>query len=221
MSLNTNVSACRRFVLLPAALLVIAIIVGSAMAHPLSNSKQPDLSGTWRLNQELSAYSTALPPEGVVNSGLTENSSWAFQKEPQSFRPSARVRELLDATATIEIFQHGHKLTMNAIGSSFVVLTRTINIDGRPSQHSFGLGDNGVSQAIWSDKRFILETMTHSGPKLTEVYELAPSGGRLYVLVKIEDEHWTQPLLIRRVYDKQSRKIGSHHASLAKKRHGL
>jgi hypothetical protein len=204
MSLSTSVSAPRPTKFLTAAFLLIAIVSASAMARPVSSSKQPDLSGTWRLNQELSVYPAELLQEEVGN-GLVVNSRWTPPANEPQFRSSARLRELMEATATIEIFRHGHKLTMNATGSSFVVLTRTVNTDGRPSEHSFGLGDKGVSHASWSDKRLILETNTLRGPKLTETYELSPDGERLTVMVKIEDPHFAQPLLVRRVYDKQPR----------------
>jgi len=188
-----------------AILLVMTAIGSSAMARPANNSKRRDLAGRWRLNRELSASSDLLSPGGVGDNEPVMNEHWALPvKDSQSGLASARVREVLDATTSLEIFQHGPELTINATGSVFVVLTRTIYIDGRPSEQRFALVDKGESQAHWNKNQFIVETKTKRGPKLTETYELSRGGKRLYLLVKIENENWTRPLLIRRVYDRDS-----------------
>jgi hypothetical protein len=188
-----------------AILLVMATIGPSAMAQSANNSKRRDLAGRWRLNRELSVYSAALPLIDAEGNQPPITEAWTLPvKNSQSAMASTRLRELLDATTSLAIFQHGRELTMNATGSDFVVLTRTIYTDGRSSEQRFGLGDNGESQAHWSKDQFIVETETKRGPKLTETYELSRGGKRLYLLVKIENENWTRPLLIRRVYDRDS-----------------
>ena len=186
-----------------AILLVMTAIGPYAMARPANNSKRRELAGRWRLNRQLSAYSGALLPAVVEGNEPVMNEHWAHPVKTSQFGlASARVREVLDATTSLEIFQHGRELTINATGSVFVVLTRTIYIDGRPSEQRFALVDKGESQAHWNKNQFIVETKTKRGPKLTETYELSRGGKRLYLLVKIENENWTQPLLIRRVYDR-------------------
>jgi hypothetical protein len=191
-------------VLLLSTLCVLVTAVLPASGYSASNSKQRRLPGRWRLNQELSAHSTGSLPGDVTGSDPFGNGNGAVAvNDSQSDLASVRVRELLDATTSLEIFLHGRRLTMNATGSAFVVLTRTIYTDGRPSEQRFGLGDNGEGQAQWSDKKFTVETRTKRGPKLTETYELSPNGERLYVMVKIETESWPRPLLIRRVYDRE------------------
>ncbi len=188
-----------------AILLVMTAIGSSAMAQPANNSKRRDLAGRWRLNRELSASSDLLSPGGVGDNEPVMNEHWALPvKDSQSGLASARVREVLDATSSLEIFQHRRELTINATGSVYVVLTRTIYTDGRPSEQRSALGDKGESQAHWNKNQFIVETNTKHGPKLTETYELSRGGARLYLLVKIENENWTRPLLIRRVYDRDS-----------------
>jgi hypothetical protein len=193
-----------------AILLVMTAIGPSAIAQPANSSKRRDLAGRWRLNRELSAFSDELSPGGVGDNEQVMSEHWALPvKDSQSGLASSRVREVLDATTSLEIFQHGRELTMNATGSVFVLLTRTIYTDGRPSEQRFALGDNGESQAHWNKNQFIVETKTKRGPKLTEAYELSRGGTRLYLLVKIENENWMRPLLIRRVYDRDS--TTTHH----------
>ena len=195
--------------LLRSALLVAAALAATALAQPVNDSKQPDLSGTWRLNQKLSADLRNAPPAEFGNTErivpVSSYEDWASTvKEAQRTEIIARVRELFEATKTLEIFQRGRELTMNATGSAFVVLTRTISTDGRPSEQGFGLGVKGESEARWNERKFIVETKTERGQRLTETYELSPSGDRLYVFVKIENERWAKPLFVRRIYDRQT-----------------
>jgi len=190
---------------LPAILLVMSAFGSAGLAQSANNSTRRDLAGKWQLNRELSAYSPALFPGGVESNEPVMNGRWTVPvKDSHRALASARVRELLEATTSLEIFQHGRELTMNATGSDVVVLTRTIYTDGRPSEQRFGLGDNGESQALWNKNQFIVKTRTKRGPKLTETYALSASGKRLYVLVKIEHESLTRPILIRLVYDRDS-----------------
>jgi hypothetical protein len=194
--------------LLLAAVLVMAATGPSALAQSANNSKRRDLAGKWRLNRELSAYHAALLPGDVEGNEMFMNESRSLPiKESQFGLASARVRELLDATTSLEIFPHGHEITMNATGSVFVVLTRTIHTDGRHSEQRLGLSNDGESQARWNKKQFIVETKTKRGPKLTETYEVSASGERLYVLVKVENAGWTRPLFISRVYDRESKNV--------------
>lgn len=182
-------------------LLPLALLAATAQAHSRNELKQPELSGIWRLNLELSEEGYQITQTKTSDDRLVLT-NW---REPSQGKQPARLRELLEATRTLEIHQRGRQLTMNATGSDFVVLTRTVYTDGRRSQHSFGLGDKGESQARWSEQKFILETDLNRGSRLTESYELSPGGDRMSVLVKIEAPGWSQPILIRRIYDKDIR----------------
>jgi hypothetical protein len=183
-------------------LFVSAVLAPSVLAHQ-NGSTEPDLSGTWELNQRLSAYSFETPPGGTRKGDGESPVSYEYSSSVAAAQRVARMRELLDVTKKLEIFQQGRELTMNATGGTFVVLTRTIYTDGQLSEQRFGHGDKGVGQGKWNENRFVIETKTERGPKVTEIYELSAGGERLYLSVKIEHESWTQPVYIRRVYDKQ------------------
>ena len=113
---------------------------------------------------------------------------------------SARVRELLDATRKLAIFQQRRELTLNATGANFVVLARTFPTDGVPALRGFGPGSKGSSQAQWAENRFIIKTTSERGPQVTETYEV--SGGRLYLSVKIQNDRLSIPTFVLRIYDK-------------------
>jgi hypothetical protein len=110
---------------------------------------------------------------------------------------------MLEATELLEIFQHGRQITMNATGSANVVLTRTVYTDGRPSEQRFGAGYRGISRSEWDGNIFVIETEISAGPRVTETYEISDDD-LLYVSVRIENPRWSQPVVVRRVYDRIS-----------------
>jgi hypothetical protein len=112
------------------------------------------------------------------------------------------VAELLEASELLEILRDGKEITMNAIGSPDIVITRTIYADGRSSEQSFGAGNLAVSRATWDNEKLIIETVTTRALYVTETYELNADGNSLAVSVQIENRLWDQPLFIHRVYDR-------------------
>jgi hypothetical protein len=140
--------ATRKSVGFLVALLASAVGTPTNGAHLFGDAKQINLSGRWRLNQQQSAYS-AEPAEGELS--------------PE------RVSDIFEDWAGVT-----NEKQMNATGSAFVVITRTIYTDGRPSKYMFTSGDLGESRARWAEQKFIVETKTARGSKLTETYELSP-----------------------------------------------
>ena len=194
---------------LVAALLLAGFVVASAAAQPTQaqrarRPKWPNLSGTWRLNESLSTHwSNAMSKE--VGSELimmpVSFDAASFHLMPiKGAEASARVRELLDATRKLEIFQQRRELTLNATGVNFVVLTRTFLTDEVPASKGFLPGGRWRSQAQWAGNRFIIQTTAERGPQLTETYEV--SGGRLYLSIKIQNDQLAIPTFVLRIYDK-------------------
>ena len=186
-------------------LLVFAAGTTTSRAHSVGDAKQINLSGKWRLNQQLSAYSAA-PAGGDV---FPEKASGSFDdsadvtKEQELAVADLRLRELFEASNALEIFRKGRELTMNATGSALVVITRTIYTDGRPSEYKFTSGDLGESRARWAEQKLIVETKTARGSRLTETYELSPDRNHLVVSVKLIGGR-TRPIVIRRMYDRET-----------------
>jgi hypothetical protein len=179
--------------------LVLSLAVGTG-ARPYRVSGKQKLSGTWQLNHDLSMSGRGETLEQLGNDGqslpIPEPTVWRLAaNEP-------RIVELLEATELLEILLHGRELTMNATGGSDVVLTRTLLMDGQPSEQSFVPGA-GSSQARWANGRLVIETQTTIGPRVIEIYELVDVD-RLRLSVRIENQNWARPLLLQRVYDRIS-----------------
>jgi hypothetical protein len=183
-------------------LLIPALTIGTSNAgtETQRNKIRQKLSGTWQLNLDLSSDGRSELPGNLDSpnriSLIRSTDLWAqVEAEPLT-------AELLEASELLEILRHGKELTINAIGSPDIVLTRTVYTDGRLSEQSFGSGNSGISRARWDDERLIIETETTGALRVTETYELNANGSLLAVSVQIENPLWSQPLFIHRVYDR-------------------
>jgi hypothetical protein len=193
-----RVSGIHRLLLL----LIPALTIGTSNAgtETQRNKIRQKLSGTWQLNLDLSSDGRSELPGNLDSpnriSLIRSTDLWAqVEAEPLT-------AELLEASELLEILRHGKELTINAIGSPDIVLTRTVYTDGRLSEQSFGSGNSGISRARWDDERLIIETETTGALRVTETYELNANGSLLAVSVQIENPLWSQPLFIHRVYDR-------------------
>ena len=158
---------------LAAALLLAGFFVGAVAVQPTQTQrakrpKWPNLSGTWRLNESLSAdWSNAMSNEvgsELIMTPVSFDAASLYVMPIKGAETSARVRELLDATRKLEIFQQRRELTLNATGAKFVVLARTFPTDDAAALRGFGPGSKGSSQAQWADNRFIIETTVGTRP---------------------------------------------------------
>ena len=161
---------------LVAALLLAGFFVGAVAVQPIQaqrarRPKWPNLSGTWRLNESLSAdWSNAMSNEvgsELIMTPVSFDAASLHVTQIKAAETSARVRELLDATRKLEIFQQRRELTLNATGANFVVLARTFPTDDAPALRGFGPGSKGSSQAQWAENRFIIKTTSERGPQVT------------------------------------------------------
>jgi hypothetical protein len=190
-----------RHIFVAFATTLVAVLGPAAVAHPSSFVVKPMIAGSWQLNRELSSNGRSeLPGQlatGEQSLPVSTTAFWTIAEE------NPRNTEMLEATELLEISQHGRQITMNATGSANVVLTRTVYTDGRPSEQRFGFGYGGISRAAWDGNIFVIETETSAGPSVTETYEVSDDD-LLYVSVRIENPRWSQPLVVRRVYDRIS-----------------
>jgi hypothetical protein len=162
-SARPSVSACALF-----TVTLFTVLPLRAMASTL-HGKTPDLSGTWQLNDTLSDNGRSELPGNLDSPGRL---SLIQETEPCSeAETDSLICELLEATQLIEIFHDGARLTMNAIGSSKIVLTRTLFTDDRPSEQRFGFGEAGVGRGNWNEQKLIIETEMNC-LNITETYEL-------------------------------------------------
>jgi hypothetical protein len=186
----------------------------------------PNLTGTWRLNADQSDRPPtktfqvrALGIEGLDEvhrpgsgredgetahagfpdwSNVTPSSSLSGEEPIRSRREKSR---LMPGEYSLEIAQKGSEITINE-GTAYLVRTRTLSTDSRKAAiDKSGTGKNSTV-AMWQDCQLVVETKTDRGGKLIETYQLSPSGRQIYVTVEFANNQLSEPITIRRVYDK-------------------
>lgn len=199
-----------------AALLTLLFLASAAPAAALDDKNKtkpapPNISGRWRLNKSQSddprekmrqAMSRGdfpgRPGGGGPGGGPPPG---GFPGGPPPGGDGGGFPGGMEASEALEIVQGDGELTINETGSSEVVRTRIVYTDGRKSEQSTP-GGRAEIKGKWKGSKLVVEIKPERGGKLTETYELAPSGGQLYVTTKIENERLPQAVSIRRVYDR-------------------
>lgn len=149
-----------------------------------------NLDGEWQLNHQRSddpqeKIEQALGKGGGLLGGLAKN----------------RKKDAMQRLATTD-----EKLAIKTTSNQVVISGsegrhRTLYTDGRRQQYQTKKGKQVQSVASWHGDQLIVETLPESGAKIIESYALADGGRQMYVTLQIESEHFSQPLVIRRVYD--------------------
>jgi hypothetical protein len=186
------------------ALLTVSSVGQITQAQTLKQSKWTGLSGTWRLNNTLSArWSRTISQEiggDLILSPVAFSAGNLDVTPGKANANEVRVLELLDATRTLEIFQRRRAMTVNATGSEDVLLSRTFSTNVRPQDMMFGQVNIGQPRARWAQGKMVIETRSHSGPLMTETYEV--SDGRLYLSLKIQNGTGSRPYFVLRIYNR-------------------
>jgi hypothetical protein len=168
----------------------------------LRRGSKPKLAGTWQVNRERSTNGRSELPGQLDSESniLTEVTSERWSQVEADYR----AEELLEATELLNIFMRGGEITINATGGLDVVLTRTMQTDGRLSEQAIGPGLRGSSRAEWREDTLVIETVLTDDMTVTEDYDLSKDGSSLVVTVRLENASWSQPLIIERFYDRLS-----------------
>jgi hypothetical protein len=178
-------------------ILVTSLLVFAAKAvTPAARQLNvPDLSGTWRLNSELSddakaKLDTALQPVSQRRTG-----EHVPDNDVQQTR--RRMELLVQASETLTIKQAEKELTI-AEGHA---RERKIYTDGRSFQRLDQNGNMTTMRARWQTGKLMIDTRLADGGRYSETYEAVPDKRQLIVTVSSSDRRLKQPLVIRRVYD--------------------
>jgi len=105
------------------------------------------------------------------------------------------------ASEVLEIFQSESEITVNEMGDDRLVNTRTFYTDGRTTHQDSEYGKLETN-GKWRGNKFVVETRSDHGGKMTQTYELGSDGRELNVTLKFQNEKMPQAISIRSVYDK-------------------
>ncbi len=162
--------------------LVASLVVGG----------QPNLSGTWNLNEEASDQR---PVRRRRDGGGGGDSQSGGGRRGQRRRGSGDGSGGLRGGNTLVITQDASTVTFGAGDRS-----RTLYTDGRVITRE---GERGSLElrAFWQDDALVVERTFDNGRRITQTYALSEDGKQLYVTIRIEGDRLSQPVEFRRVYD--------------------
>jgi len=168
---------------------VTFIALTAALSFTVS-AAGPRLDGEWQLNRQRSddpqeKIEQAIGKGGGMLGGLTKG------------RKRDAMQKLTTTDETLKIKTTASQVVISGSEGRH----RTLYTDGRRQQYETKKGKQVQSVASWRGDQLVVETLSGGGAKITESYALAEGGGYMYVTLRVESEHFSQPLVIRRVYD--------------------
>lgn len=174
----------------------------------------PDLSGSWRLNKELSDDAREKmreqmerhgsgsgmrgPGTGGPGMGGPGMGGGARMGPPPGLDsgddPSEAMKPILDPAEELTLFQGQPDVVID----EKYARRRTLHADGRKYK-----SDNGTSEVKteWKDAALVIETRGFRGQKTTETWELSTTGKRLTSTTRVENGMGGR-VTIKRVYDR-------------------
>lgn len=188
-----------------------------------------DLSGTWLLNQELSADT-----EGAIEHAMTQarrsgsnagerggarggkggggpgagaggsGGQRGSRSESQGQGQGRGSRERLDVLVA-ELSPSTDQVTIEQTASELIVVYGT----QWEYRHQFGqeltlsvAGIDGERLSGWQEQQYVVETKTENGSTVTEYFRLAPDDNQLQITLTLEAKRLPDPISVTRVYDR-------------------
>ena len=168
----------------------------AAAAAPLS---LPDLSGTWRLNRQLSDDPSKVLRDGSSDAGAP--SGWSRRGRG---RMGGAGRERSEPAADPEMFSSGETLTIRHREPELSLTDaagreRTVYTDARKSEEERSRGGTTKVTARWKDGHVEIVSVPERGPRVVETYAVTADRRQLTVTTRLERGRGA--ITIRRVYD--------------------
>jgi hypothetical protein len=168
------------------------------------------LSGTWKLNKDLSDD----PQKRSVEDGDSHTAGggsgrWGGRRGggigrggsgSQGSSEEGQRFSWEDYNAAMRVLKIRHQepeLSIeDASGRQHILYT-----DGRNVEEERSLGGTTAMRAQWKEGRIVVTTEPERGPKLTEIYAVAADGSQLTVTIRVEGRARGRGVEFRRVYD--------------------
>lgn len=194
--LSRNASSC---------LFAVIVVLGCSSSRALAEEhvRPGDLSGSWRLNHDLSdepreKMRESRPGGGARGFGGGRRGGGLGGRRA---RPEGKEGEgfgtLVDPTTfeTLTIVHRDPELRVtDGVGREHVFFT-----DGRKTEEERSFGGTTKIRAMWKDGHVVVTTTPEHGPKTTETYAVAADKSVLTVTTRVEARG--RELEFRRVYD--------------------
>ncbi|HEX7252519.1 MAG TPA: hypothetical protein VF376_06530 [Thermoanaerobaculia bacterium] len=187
----------------------LALLLPLASSQVVGSGALANLSGTWKLNKDLSDDPQQKMKDARSESGGGGGRSGERHgggmgrggggRSGSSGSGDDSSRPFEDMTTALQQLKIEHQdpaLTIeDGIGRRHRLFT-----DGRKVEEERSYGGTTEIHAVWKDGHVVVTTQSEKGPKITETYAVAADGSQLTVTSKIETRRGGS-VEIRRVYD--------------------
>ena len=200
------------------ALLFLAGCTSTGVSNTPPNDV--DLSGSWLLNQSLSADTQgaiahavaqgrearigAAQGRGGMRGGKGGGRREGGKGRNRSIDQAPTPRERLDVLVA-ELSPSAEQVVIEQTAAELIVSYGT----QWEYRHLFGekvavsvAGYDGERRSGWQDQQFIVETKTESGSKVTERFTVDPDDKQLQIVLTLESKRLPDPITVTRVYDR-------------------
>jgi hypothetical protein len=166
------------------------------------------LSGTWKLNKDLSDDPQKKIKEDGDSHAAGGSGRWGGRRGGGIGRggsggpgPEEGQRfSLEDDNAAMKLLKIRHQEPELSIEDASG-RQHTLYTDGRKVEEERSLGGTTAMRAQWKEGRIVVTTEPERGPKLTEIYAVAADGSQLTVTIRVEARARGRAVEFRRVYD--------------------
>jgi hypothetical protein len=180
-----------------------------ASSQVVGSGALANLSGTWRLNKDLSDDPQQKMKDarsesggggghsgGRHGGGMGRGSGGRSGGSGSGDEGPRPLEDMATALQQLKIDHQDPALTIeDGLGRLHHLFT-----DGRKIEEERSYGGTTEIHAVWKDARIVVTTQSEKGPKTTETYAVAADGSQLTVTSKIEMRRGGS-VEIRRVYD--------------------
>lgn len=184
------------------SLLPVLCVLAMLAALPALPQTVPDITGNWRINEQLSDETDKQVERALRASGQKVSSSW-FDRRKDKYRGGPAEQELYDR------FSYDPVLTISTAENGYIFeyadsFSRTVFTDNRSRAVSLTALDSveDFSLGHWENERFLVEAHPRDGGFASEVYTLQNGGAQLQVEFVIRPSSFSEEIELKRVYDR-------------------
>ena len=181
----------KRWLIAMRALICLAL---TNTAQVNATADQPNFTGTWRLNRELSDNPQEKVKEAIGKKGGRLGKVMGGRVAQDRMKDIASAAELLRITHNDPEFQ--------VSGNNN--LMRRLYTDGRKVNNTTPKGESIETTARWQGSQLVVVTQRTNGGKLTQTYSLERGGRRMNVFMQITGQRLDRPIEMRFVYDAEA-----------------
>ena len=156
--------------------------------------EQPNFTGTWRLNRELSDNAQEKIKEAVGKKGGMLGKIMGGRVAQDRMKDGASMAEVLRIT------HNDPEIQVSGNNN----LTRRLFTDGRKVSNTRPKGESLETTARWQGSQLVVATQRANGGKLTQTYSLERGGRRMIVSTQIASQRLDRPIEMRFVYDAEA-----------------